>query len=345
MFKAIEPRYSKGEINRAGDRIRNADGDPDLADIEIVENWRASHLWVLNTFQSNLRGRARGQPITVAQRLKRRSTIFDKLTREPRMELARMQDVAGCRVIFPDQSSLFAFRKSLHASRMKHVLRNGPNDRYNYIERPKTSGYRGVHDVFKYKVSSREGVQWNGLLVEIQYRTIYQHAWATAVEVADLEGGSRIKFSEADDHHKRFFQLASELLARYFENQNSCLREIPNDLLIEEFVTLDDRIGLIRYFEQLRRADEHTPITQNSILIFRQDSLKLDDNALEIRTYTNMSSAVEAYNQLEREYGPTADIVMVRAADPANIRDSFRNYFSDVVDFVRFIDEACSSLH
>ncbi|WP_193371539.1 hypothetical protein [Pelagibius marinus] len=97
MFKAIPPARSKSEVNRAGNRIRAAGGDPEPRDIEIVENWRASHLWVLNTFQASLRRRAKDRPITVAQRLKRRNTIFDKLRREPAMQLARMQDIAGCR--------------------------------------------------------------------------------------------------------------------------------------------------------------------------------------------------------------------------------------------------------
>ena len=64
---------------------------------------------MLNTFQVILRGRTRGKGIVVAQRLKRRNTIIDKLDRESKMQLFRM-DVAGCRLIFADIAELRDFR-------------------------------------------------------------------------------------------------------------------------------------------------------------------------------------------------------------------------------------------
>lgn len=131
MVQFIEPEYSKRRVNKAGNG-RRADNRGDLQSFDeyleswrIIENWRACHAYVLNTFQTNLRDRAKkGKDIVVAQRLKRRVTIVDKLNRHPNMQLSRMNDIAGCRVIFPDEISLFDFRASLHTSRAKHILRN-----------------------------------------------------------------------------------------------------------------------------------------------------------------------------------------------------------------------------
>lgn len=52
----VEPgKYSKGELDRAGERIRTGTNSQD--DLFLLNNWRASHLYVINTFQSSLRTR------------------------------------------------------------------------------------------------------------------------------------------------------------------------------------------------------------------------------------------------------------------------------------------------
>jgi predicted metal-dependent hydrolase len=77
MAFADPTAYSKTQINRTGDEIRgNAPSDTSL---NIVNNWRASHAYILNTFQAMLRNRTRGTKIAVAQRHKRMRTIAAKL--------------------------------------------------------------------------------------------------------------------------------------------------------------------------------------------------------------------------------------------------------------------------
>jgi (p)ppGpp synthase/HD superfamily hydrolase len=62
------------------------------------------------------------------------------------MELARMDDVAGCRLIFPNYRSLAVFREKIHRARFGHKLRNDVS-KYDYISNPKSDGYRGIHDI------------------------------------------------------------------------------------------------------------------------------------------------------------------------------------------------------
>src|SRR3546814_12020644 len=49
----------------------------------------------------------------------------------------------------------------------------------DYIRSPKSSGYRSIHLVLKYK--SKKYPEYNNLLLEVQIRTHAQHSWATAV--------------------------------------------------------------------------------------------------------------------------------------------------------------------
>jgi putative GTP pyrophosphokinase len=86
-----------------------------------------------------------------------------------------MDDVAGCRLIFPDIPALYAFREALHKARFQHERKNGI-DKYDYIKNPKETGYRGIHDIYEYDVRSDTGQASKGLLLELQYRTRVQHA-------------------------------------------------------------------------------------------------------------------------------------------------------------------------
>jgi putative GTP pyrophosphokinase len=98
MTEAKFPGGSKSRVTRAGKHIRQGAATAD--GLLVIDEWRAAHRGVLNTFQAILRKRTRGTKVSVAQRHKRKMTIFDKLIRFPGMQLARMDDVAGCRLIF-----------------------------------------------------------------------------------------------------------------------------------------------------------------------------------------------------------------------------------------------------
>jgi putative GTP pyrophosphokinase len=98
------PGGSKERVSKAGSAVRAGNASPE--DLQVIDAWRAAHRSVLNTFQAILRNRTRGTKIIVAQRHKRRSTIFGKLKRFPKMQLSRMDDVAGCRLIFKNSKEL-----------------------------------------------------------------------------------------------------------------------------------------------------------------------------------------------------------------------------------------------
>jgi putative GTP pyrophosphokinase len=165
------PGGSKSRVNRAGAAVRA--GSATSEDLHVIDEWRAAHRHVLNTFQAILRNRTRGTTVTVAQRHKRKRTIFDKLRRLPQMQLSRMDDIAGCRLIFKRVNELYKFRKAFLKARFNHKRRNEIG-KYDYIKAPKPTGYRGVHDVYEYDVRSEVGRRLTGLYVEIQLRALFE---------------------------------------------------------------------------------------------------------------------------------------------------------------------------
>jgi putative GTP pyrophosphokinase len=346
MSNKTRPKYSKSAISKAGDAIRDR---KDLVDLggnllppgSVIENHRASHAYILNTFQANLRGRIKGKSIIFAQRLKRRPTIYDKLRREKGMQLSRMHDIAGCRLIFETIDDLLSFQKKFRQARFGHIRRHSDSkdDPYDYITKPKLSGYRGKHDVYQYVAYAPAGSPWNGLNLEIQYRTKIQHAWATAVEIAGSISENRPKFNQGDERYLDFFRITSEILARYYEGMEGCLAGLNDFELIEQFNQNENEIHLLRSLRNINKSNLNFLHSKNVILIFNEDT-----GELKTESYVDAPAALQRYFVLENEAGENTDVVLVRADSSDSIKNAFRNYFSDSADFVNLVESALENL-
>ncbi|SCD25484.1 RelA/SpoT domain-containing protein [Brucella inopinata] len=323
------PSDSKSAIRKAGKRLR--DGDYSANYLATLNRWRAAHGYVLNTFQSNLRGRTRGTQITVGQRLKRASTIIDKLQQGRSIDLWSMHDIAGVRLIFNSVDELIDFRAGFHQTRARHRLENDLN-KYDYINTPKDSGYRGIHDVYSYEVQSKGGQPWNGLLIEVQYRTRVQHAWATAVEMSDMINGGRTKFSNGNEDNYRFFQLSSELLARTYEGRKSCLPETTRKDIIDEWSSLEKKHQFFAQLQHMAKEDVQALIRDYSILIIN------DQGKLSVETGYSYQAALARVVDLESAHSDW-DVVLVGGDEDA-IRSTYRNYFRNATEFIAYMDES-----
>lgn len=328
------PGGSKTKVSKAGKAVR--DRIETAEDLTTIDLWRAAHRPVLNTFQAILRTRAKGKHVIVAQRHKRKNTIFDKLRRYPNMELARMDDIAGCRLIFETIDALNIFREHMHKARFHHKRRN-EKEKYDYIKNPKKTGYRGIHDVYIYDVNSTEGEKCKGLYIEIQYRTKVQHAWATAVEVIGHITQSQPKFQEGDKRYEVVMSLASEILARVYENRQSCFPNLSDSDLLKLFLEKDEDIGLLKILRGLNSSKISETKNRNAILIFGEN------NEINVRTFRDATSALKQLFSIENDY-PGRDVVLVRADTSGEVREAFKNYFSDAGEFINLIDNACRKI-
>lgn len=337
MAQSIAPHFTRSRVNSAGRRARKLAHSPE--DLDVIENWRASHAHVLNAFQTTLRNK-NDNSAQIVQRLKRLPTILDKLRRRSGFSLSEMQDVAGCRLIFEDNEKLIEFREKVLSARMSHH-RMTTDRRYDYIERPKEDGYRGVHDVYEYNSRRSAGKPWEGLRVELQYRTSVQHAWATAVEVAGYLTENDPKFGRGSPEYIEFFRCASEILARRCEEK---FGPYPSKAFSEIESTLIDiavRTKILDVFDEFNRLENRTVprLGKNVFMIVK----RLDDTASrpEVYDFESFSDALRTVGKFERPEpgGGDYDVVVVRNVSGALIGNAYRNYFSDTREFLRLLRE------
>lgn len=247
------PEYTKKEINTAGDIIRNANSSNEEIDKArmIIDNWRAAHAYPLHVFYMNLRRKASSRSdIIVAERLKRLDSIVDKLTREPRMELYRMQDLGGCRVILPSIDEVYRFSNEFKNSRIRHEAKT-PKD---YIMNPKPSGYRSLHLVYRFKSDSKGKSIFNEypMLIELQFRTHLQHLWATAVEAIGIFTNQALKAGRGEEDFKRFFVLVSSLFAISEGTPQVPNAEDDKNELIAQIKEIDNKRHLLEMLRAIR---------------------------------------------------------------------------------------------
>jgi putative GTP pyrophosphokinase len=220
---------------------------------------------------------------------------------------------------------------------VEHELRH-VSEKYDYIEHPKSSGYRGIHDVYKHfpRGSKRreDKKPWDGLLVALQYRTRAQHAWATAVEISDLLDGEKTKFEMDQTERGRFFALASEIIARRHEGITKGFSGETTVNLGKQLQRIERKLGILRRLELLRQFEVEDKLQEHNVLsIMRSDDGSFE---LDVIPFKTAAPAIQKATELE-ESGKSINAVYVRSENPKQLRSAYRNYFYDPVDFVEMI--------
>lgn len=193
-------KYTGGDINRLGERIRECKNKHiSDNDLDLLQAHRLSHTEPLfKVFQdlTQLKTKVQRSAI-IAFRLKRISTIINKVIRKPDMQLNRMWDIAGIRIIFEDENSV---RKMLQLIKDNYEVRGAVRDRFS---EPKRIGYKAIHVYITEPIT--------GKVIEIQLRTLDTHNWATLVEITDVLYGTRLKEEDYESNPEwgRFHQIVS----------------------------------------------------------------------------------------------------------------------------------------
>lgn len=354
-MKWPEPIYSRERVNAAGKALVATlydDGtgwtDEQLEDywsqVEVINNWRSSHGYPLHTFRVNLHdvaSRFDSSPI-IAQRIKRLTSIGTKLERFPNMRLSQMQDLGGCRAIVHNSAAVRLICEYYEkSSGIKHE-RLEPDD---YISYPKASGYRGVHLIYRYFSDKKKNI-YNGLKIEMQLRSRFQHAWATAVETVGTFSGEALKSSIGSAKWRRFFSLMGSVIA--MRERAPLVPGTPKGRgeLIGELRKYATELKVAQRLREYGRALRGMTTHAAEVGDAEYYLMELDPSAgtLMITGFgaNENEIATQRYAEVEKSQKQTAgaDAVLVSVESINALQRAYPNYFADTGVFVQLMTQA-----
>lgn len=311
----------------------------------VLTNWRACHGYPINTFQATLRNKLTkiDPDALVAQRLKRTPSIIKKLQRIEGMNLARMQDIGGLRAVVSTLTQL----SQLYEAYKKTVFTHTLISEYDYVNKPKKSGYRSIHLIYKFKL--REPSPYEGLQLELQLRTKLQHAWATAVETMGTFLHHSLKSSEGPDEWLNFFSLVSSAFAH---SERAPL--VPGYETLTKVQTFRktkeaaEKLGVREKLGRFSSAVKAIPTTGKKRAAYYLVELQLtgDDSNVKISSFSldRLEEANTLYSSAEREAKTTgAQVVLVSAGSIDSLKRAYPNYFLDTHEFLAQLDKITRS--
>lgn len=331
--------YTKGEISRAGKLLidRDASVEQRSLALDVMSNRRAAQAYPMHALLMMLRNKASDidKNAVVVQRHKRAPSIIGKLTRFPKIELSRMQDIGGCRAIVSTVRDVERLNEHIQASRTRNEL----DREYNYIAEPKDSGYRGVHLTYKY---NGEKTEYNGYFVEVQLRSKVQHAWATTVEIVDTFTDQALKSSKGTQDWLKFFRMASAEFAK-LENRPLGAHAAGIDTH-EELARLAHQLSVVKRLNAFAVSADHIiQKTDNKTDYFLLE-LTEEGSKILITQYkmSDFERATTAYLQKEKQAKTESanDVVLVAAGSMHALQNAYPNYFADSREFVRLMERA-----
>lgn len=112
-------KYSKSQINKAGKQLNQVLDEKELDDaILVINDWRTLHLVPLTYLENQLKEILQENRIVsylMSSRLKRLESIQKKIKNTPDMQLARVHDIGGIRIVLHDIKAV---------ERLKDILKN-----------------------------------------------------------------------------------------------------------------------------------------------------------------------------------------------------------------------------
>ncbi len=341
-----KPLYGKTKVDKAGHVLTNESSTEEEKEeaLTILNNWRSSHGYPMNTFQARLRQMSKkvDNDSLVVQRLKRVPSIVKKLNRyqTKTMSLSQMQDIAGCRSVLSDVNKV---RELTEVYRKSRGLKHKRIREKDYIKNPKKDGYRSVHLIYKYK--SDKINTYDGLLIEIQIRSKIQHAWATAIEIVDLFTKQAIKSNEGEEEWKEFFKLVSSAFAK-MEKQKE-VKDTPTNNN-ELYTAIREKVEKLKIFSKMNNWSKALKVIEPKLKEWKFFLLELDvsdetNPELSIRGYPEEGETIATEHYLEAEKiqrinkNKDRDVVLIGAKSIEELKKAYLNYFANSRDFLAYL--------
>ncbi|MCQ2272753.1 MAG: RelA/SpoT domain-containing protein [Bacteroidales bacterium] len=336
-------KYGRNQINKAGDILLTSSNQEEVNSvIEKINDWRMLHLPALDQLQEAIIPIFEQKGIRihlVSRRLKRLSSIQNKLDRNPEMKLGGLQDIGGLRIVV---STMSVLNKALLLLE-NHVPANFvlTKDPVNYIIQPKKeSGYRSVHFIYKYH---SENPDLDGMKVELQLRTKLQHSWAMAVETAELITKTALKSGQGEDEWMDFFKIVSSLFA-IKEGTPILIEHSEQDFdkkqLMQKLYLLNKKYNFIDTLKALTISNIHSKKEnhKNGYYVLKIDFIQ---KKVTIKSYPKdkEKDASDFYSYLEKTVEEKKNaVVLVSVPKIQELQDAYPSYFLDTNNFIQIID-------
>ena len=330
-------RYSRNKITKAGEILLTSKDKKEINESQILINeWRTDHLSPLEILKDEVVSFLKAEKIIsilISQRLKRLSSIQNKLDLNPQMGLGGMQDIGGIRIVVEDMENLQDLSNLLDNKDIGDFKYQRTT---NYISEPKESGYRSIHFIYKY--SSTDNT-YDGLRFELQIRTKLQHTWATALETVDIHTNTPLKSGYGDEDWLEFFKLVSSLFAH--KEKSPTLKEHSKIDLTDLMRTYFRHNREKKHLEFLRafKVVIEYPIikTEDSVSDYYLLIIDLHEHKVSIRNYgkDDYEKATKDYYELEHTIKEHKHaIVLVATSSYDLLKEAYPSYFYDIEEFI-----------
>lgn len=318
--------YTGGDIKRLGARLRECKGKHiSDEDLDLLQAHRLSFTDPLfRTFQDLTQRKSKVErSAIIAFRLKRISTIINKTIRKPKMQLNRMWDVAGIRIIFGDEA---AARKMLNVISENYQIRGEIRD---YFNNPKKIGYKAIHIYITDELS--------GKVIEVQLRTRDVHNWATLVEITDVLYNTKLKEEGYENEVTlgRFHQLVSSE------------KELKPDEANFLYKTLDNYNFISKLAEKFRTNS--TVVKKQWQNVSHRDKFFLIELSSEtvpkLTGYTNYQKAeADYFEAYKKDEGALIVLTSIHKPSFEQISIAYANYILSYHKFIKDVQEILKTL-
>jgi hypothetical protein len=197
-------------------------------------------------------------------------------------------------------------------------------------------------------VYSYEGdkADYMNMKVEIQVRSELQHAWATAVEILSLRHDMNLKASEGDKTILRYMELVAALFALKEGTPPGDYVPGTGEEIVKDLALLDPTTRFMGMFAGISSAVKGTASNSTKsgyYLVELENDTKRNMRRSTIDYFSDdqLHSATELYGFIEL-HRPENAVVLISAANSAELRKAYPNYFSDAKLFIRTCQEEIS---
>ena len=334
-------KYKRKEIDRAGFALIGDEPFERQQAMELVTDWRKSHLPVLRELNEELTALLSKHGISFefsSQRIKRMQSIVEKIrnNKEGNMGLGGLHDIGGIRFVFPDTITLEKVETVILSYVPQHFTLKKI---YDYISSPKVSGYRSIHYVYKYHSENQE---LDGLQIELQIRTTIQHSWAMAVETASLISGTSLKASLQDGSVWRgFFKLVCAIFSKLEDKAVlPGYEHYSDEQLYQEYFSYSNKHKLVDTLRALRvDVDfEGYKLAGDCCCVLVIDFI---NKRVKIKYFDSKEEvlASELFSKIEHSITSKEAALMVSMKKIEKLQKAYPSYFLDTEMFIEVLNE------